>query len=143
MIKEIHFIYILDPSGNPIFIRENYVQGSEEFNHSLLSGFITALQSFASEFGGEELRIADLGNKTIFAKVGEKTGFQFILVTEKKVKHDKMLGILEQIHALFLEKFAQYSKVDDEKKREIMGSFIIDLNHILEPDDKLTGLFKS
>ena len=50
MIREIQFIYILDPSGNPIFIRENYIQGSEEFNHSLLSGFISALQSFASEF---------------------------------------------------------------------------------------------
>ena len=61
----INFIYILDPSGSPIFIRENYIQWSEEFNHSLLSGFITALQNFATQFGGEELEIADLGNKTI------------------------------------------------------------------------------
>lgn len=143
MIKEIQFIYVLDPSGNPIFIRENYVQGSEEFNHSLLSGFISALQSFASKFGGEELKVADLGNRTIFARVCNKTGFQFILITEKKVKHEKMVRILEQIHKLFLEKFAQYSKVDDEKKRELMGSFIEDLNRILEPSEKITGLFKS
>jgi len=143
MIKEIHFIYILDSSGSPIFIRENYVQGSEEFNHSLLSGFISALQSFATQFGGEELKIADLGNKTIFARVCKDTGFQFILVTEKKVKHEKMLGILEQIHTLFLEKFAHYNEADDEKKREIIGLFIMDLNNLLEPAEKLTVLFKS
>ena len=143
MIKAIHFIYILDLSGTPIFIRENYIQGSEEFNHSLLSGFITELQSFASSYGGEELKVADLGNKTVFARVCSETGFQFILVTDKKVKHEKMIETLEQIHTLFIEEFAHYNQEDDEKKREMMGSFIMNLNTILDPSDKFTKLFKS
>ena len=126
MMKEIHYIYILNSSGNPIFMRENYIQGSEKFNPALLSSFISALQVFASEFGADEMKVVELGNET-----------------DIKVKHKKMFKLLNQIKTLFMEKFSQYSIADDEKKSEIMGSFVLELNNILEPSDKLTNLFKS
>ena len=62
MIKEILCIYILDDMGTPIFIRENYIQGSGEANHALLSDFVTALQSFAQEFGEYETRVIELSD---------------------------------------------------------------------------------
>ena len=44
MIKEILCIYIIDDMGTPIFIRENYIQGSGEANHALLSDFVIDVQ---------------------------------------------------------------------------------------------------
>ena len=142
MMKEIHYIYILDGSGNPIFVRENYIQGSEKFNPALLSSFISALQVFATEFGADEMKVAELGNENIFtSKIS--TGILFLLVTDKNVKHKKMFKLLNQIKTLFLEKFSQYSVVDDDKKGDIMGSFVLELSNLLEPYDKLTNLFKA
>jgi hypothetical protein len=142
MIKEIHYIYIMDGSGNPIFVRENYVQGSQKFNPALLSRFVTALQSFATEFGQDEMRVAELGDENIFTTKID-TGIQFMLVTGKKVKHKKMFKLLDQIKTLFMEKFAKYSIADGDEKREIMGSFVFELNNTLEPIDKLTKIFKA
>ena len=58
------------------------------------------------------------------------------------IKHKKMFKLLTQIKSLFMEKFTEYSSSDDDKKREIMGSFVLELNNILEPYDKLTNIFK-
>ena len=142
-MKEIHYIYILNGAGKPIFIRENYVQGSQKFNPALISGFVSALQTFATEFGHDQMRVAELGDESIFTSKIDDAGIQFLLVTDKKAKHKKMFKLLDQIKALFMEKFTQYSISDNEKKREIMGSFVLELNNILEPYDKLTTLFKT
>ena len=67
MIREIHCIYILNDSGNPIFIRENFIQGTENADHAMLSNFVTALQSFAVEVGERETRSIDLETSKIFS----------------------------------------------------------------------------
>ena len=86
MIKEIQNIYILDSTGKPIFIRENYVQGTAEIDHGLLSNFINAIQSFASELGEKEARVIELGNGTIYSVKDSRYRIQFVLKCQKDTK---------------------------------------------------------
>ena len=144
MIKEILCIYIINDKGTPIFIRENYIQGSGDANHALLSDFITALQSFAREFGEKETRIVELSDAKILSTMDYITNYLFILKCDINSKNKKMFGILYKIKNLFIEKFTGYLASSEDKKKEIMISFELALNEVLaEPASTLSGFLKS
>ncbi|TFG06334.1 MAG: hypothetical protein EU539_07920 [Promethearchaeota archaeon] len=144
MIKEIRKIFIIDSEAKPVYIRENYIQGSGQVNYALLSKFIKALQIFAKEYGDdEETRIIEMGGQKIFALKDEFTNFQYVMVCQKDSNHKKMLKILNNIKNLFIEKFMGKYHSDNETKTQAMNSFILGLNEILEPVSKWENLFRS
>ena len=144
MIKEIMCIYIIDEKSNPIFIRENYLQGSGDANHALFSDFVTALQSFAREFGEEETRVIELGDAKILSTKDNITHFLFAIKCESNAKNKKMFGILNQIKNLYIDKFTGHLASSEEIKEEIMRSFEIEIIKIIsEPKDKLSNFLKS
>jgi len=144
MIKEILCIYIINDKGTPIFIRENYIQGSGDANHALLSDFITALQSFAREFGEKETRIVELSDAKILSTMDYITNYLFILKCDVNSKNKKMFGILNQIKNLFIEKFTGFLASNENKKKEIMLLFELALNELLtELKDSLSEFLKS
>ena len=120
MIKEILCIYIIDDKGTPIFISENYIQGSGEANHALLSDFVTALQSFAQEFGEDETRVIELSDAKILSSKDNLTNYLFILKCDTNSKNKKMFGILNQIKNIFIEKFTGHLASNEDIKRKIM-----------------------
>ena len=144
MIKEILCIYIIDDTGTPIFIRENYIQGSENANHALLSDFITALQSFAKEFGEEETRIVELSDAKIFSTLDSLTNYIFIIKSDINAKSKKIFEILNKIKNLFIDSFMGQLASSNEKKTKIMVSFEHNIDVLLEePSDKFLGFLKS
>ena len=144
MIKEILCIYIIDEQSNPIFIRENYIQGSGDANHALLSDFVTALQSFAREFGEEETRVVELSDAKILSSKDHITNYLFAIKCESNAKNKKMFGILNQIKNLFIDKFTGHLANSEETKKKIMLSFETDLSKIItEPTDTLSNFLKS
>ena len=144
MIKEILCIYIIDDTGTPIFIRENYIQGSENANHALLSDFVTALQSFAKEFGEEETRIVELSDAKIFSTLDSLTNYLFIIKSDMIAKSKKMFEMLKKIKNLFIDSFMGHLASSEQQKKKIMESFENALNELLEdPSDKFLGFLKS
>ncbi|MFX1338562.1 MAG: hypothetical protein ACFFDK_08120 [Promethearchaeota archaeon] len=144
MIKDILCIYILDEKGTPIFIRENYVQGSGDANHALLSDFVSALQSLAQEFGEDETRVIELSDSKILSTRDKITNYSFIIKSEIKSKNKKIFGILNQIKNIFIEKFTGHLASSVEVKKKIMLSFEEAINEIIaEPTDSLKGFLKS
>ena len=137
MIKEIQNIYILDSTGKPIFIRENYVQGTAEIDHGLLSNFINAIQSIASELGEKEARVIELGNGTIYSVKDSRYQIQFVLKCQKDTKAKKMFKILTDIKNLFLEKFSNYIEIGIGDKGKIISSFVDALHQMLEPSETI------
>jgi len=135
MIKEIQYIYILDSTGKPIFIRENYVQGTGEIDHGLLSNFINAIQSFASELGEKEARVIELGNGTIYSVKDSRYQIQFVLKCQKEAKSKKMFKILTDIKTLFLKRFSNYIETGIGDRSIIINSFVNDLQQMLEPNE--------
>lgn len=143
MIKEIQCIYIIDNMGKPIFIQENYVQGSGNPEHALLSDFISALQSFAKEFGEEETRIVELSDAKIYSIRDKILDYLFIMKCNVNSKNKKMFEILSKIKNLFINKFLGSLILSEDEKKIIMSSFEEELNKLLiEPDYSLEGFFK-
>ena len=144
MIKEILCIYILDDKGTPIFIRENYIQGSGDANHALLTDFVSALQSLAQEFGEDETRVIELSDAKILSTRDKLTDYLFIIKCDTNSKNKKMFGILNQIKNIFIEKFTGHLASSEEIKKKIMLSFEGALNEVIaEPTDSLSGFLKS
>ena len=137
MSKEIQCIYILDSTGKPIFIRENYVQGTEEIDHGLLSNFINAIQSFASELGEKEASVIQFGNGTIYSVKDSRYQIQFVLKCQKDAKAKKMFKILNDIKSIFLERFSSYIETGIGDRSKIISSFVNDLHQMLEPREPL------
>ncbi len=142
MIKEIQCIYILNDQGNPIFIRENFIQGTENADHAMLSNFFNALQSFAMELGENETRSIDLETSKIFSIKDSVTNYSFILKCDRNAKPKKMFKILQQIYNIFIDMFTGHIHDFEEAKSKIMPSFESALDEIIEPVKKFESLFK-
>ena len=143
MIKEILCFYIIDNKGTPILIRENYIQGLGNADHALLSDFITALQSFAKEFGEEETKMIELSDAKIYSTKDKLMNYNFIIKSDINAKNKKMFDTLNKIKNLFIDKFIGQLTSSEEKKKQIMVSFKDDLNKFLEPIDNIKGFLKS
>jgi hypothetical protein len=143
MIKEIHRFFILDDKGEPIYIRENYVQGSGNVNYALLSNFINALKSFAKEYGEDQTKSIELGDETIISSTDKMINYQFIIVCDKNSNKKNMLRILNDIQNIYIEKFLGNLYSNPETKKIIMDSFIEALNKLLEPITDFKDFLKS
>lgn len=144
MLKEILCIYIIDDKGTPILIRENYIQGSGDAKHALLSDFVSALQSLAQEFGEDETRVIELSDAKILSTKDKLTNYSFIIKCDTNSKNKKIFGILNQIKNIFIEKFTGYLASTDEIKKKIMLSFERELNEVIvDPNDTIAGFLKS
>ena len=136
MIKEIHRIYIIDSKAKPIYIRENYVQGSGSVDHALMSSFISALETFVREIENQNTEAINLHNEKIFISKDQLTTFLFILCCDPNTKPKKMFKILNDIKNLFINKFTGHFMDSIEEKKKIMNSFLESLDEILEPSSK-------
>ncbi|TFF93663.1 MAG: hypothetical protein EU544_05545 [Promethearchaeota archaeon] len=137
MIEEIKSIYIIDSKGNPFFVKELFTQDSENAEAVLLSNFIAALQTFASELGGKQAKIIKLGESKIFTLIDNLTKLYFVIKAKRDAKEKKILDILKKIKNLFINKFTGHLTDSEENKREIMKEFIPELDEILEPQDRV------
>ena len=141
MIKDIHRIYIIDKNAKLFYLRENYIQGLAPVDHALLSRFVGAMESFTTELGEEKTKIINLGEEKIFVIKDNISEFRFIVCCDMNSKPKKMLRILNNVMNLFLEKFTGYFTASDDIKRKIMGSFVEEINEILNPGSTIETLF--
>lgn len=142
-MDEIIWIYIIDSSGATIFSYENYVQGSSEVNHALLSHFIYALQSIAKNIEEDEIKKVDI-DKNKFFLINEKlTSFLFIIKTKQNAKSEIIKPILKKIKERFVEKFTGHFTLPVQEKIELLKSFKEDVKKIIEGKNHLINLIDS
>ena len=130
-MKKIHAIYIVKSDGTPIFIQDYHTQGSQHMDHILLTNFMNAFQSFATELGGEQLETIKFGDSKILMTKDQLTNIRFAIRADLKEKDKKLLPILRDIKNLFIQESTGKLYSNGEEKQKFLSSFEEKLHNLL------------
>jgi len=130
-MKKIHGIYIVKSDGTPIFIQDYHTQGSQHMDHILLTNFMNAFQSFATELGGEQLETIKFGDFKILMTKDQLTNIRFAIRADLKEKDKKLLPILRDIKNLFIQESTGKLYSNGEEKQKFLSSFEEKLHNLL------------
>ncbi|MHA1309664.1 MAG: hypothetical protein ACTSWR_10330 [Candidatus Helarchaeota archaeon] len=115
-MEEIIGLWLLNEDGKTIFSIENYVQGSEDYDSALFSGFVLSVSKFSSTIGEKKLERIEFGNSKIFLKKDKETNLIFVLRTIQNTNNKKMERLINNLNKKFNKKFKnnvnQYSFED-------------------------------
>ncbi|MHA2282146.1 MAG: hypothetical protein ACXAC5_14990 [Promethearchaeota archaeon] len=140
---EIIWINIIDDSGAIIFSYENYVKGTSEVNHALLSHFIHALQSVGKNLQEDEIKEVDIAKDKFFLIKEKLTSYLFIIKTKPHTQSEIIQLILKKIKNKFLQKFTGHFTIPIQEKIELLKSFKEDVKNIIEGKNHLLDLVES
>lgn len=142
-MQDLQSIYIIDQNGIPFFVRDMYVQGSEDADHALLTNFISAIQNFAEELGGEEAKTIKLGEAKIYSVKDKMTKIAFVIKANPKAKDKKVFSLLNTIKNTFIDIFTGKFTVGSEEKEILLDKFRQELDKIVNPIDKVSSFLGS
>ncbi|MFX1273605.1 MAG: hypothetical protein ACFFBP_11555 [Promethearchaeota archaeon] len=142
-MDEIIWIYIIDKSGATIFSYENYIKGTSQVNHALLSHFIHALQSVANNIKEDEIKEVLIDKNKFFLIKEKLTNFLFILKTKLNTESEIINPILKKIKDMFIERFAGHFTLPIQEKVKILKSFKEDVKRIIEGKNNVSSLIDS
>jgi hypothetical protein len=132
-MKGLEGIYVIDrKSSEVLFSYDTFIQGSGEWDLSLLSNIVTAFQGLAVEFGEKETKLIEFGEKKLFTSISEEYDIFFILRCSKKVNDEKFHKLLSQIKHMFIKNLRAYSLSPEEIKFVKTSIFGKDLSAILK-----------
>ncbi len=116
-MKGLEGIYVINRKNSEIlFSYDTFIQGSGEWDLSLLSNIISAFQGLAVEFGEKETKLVEFGDKKLFTSLNEEFDLFFIIRCNKKVNDTKFFTLLEQIKQMFVKNLKIYSLSPEEIK---------------------------
>ncbi len=118
MADNIKRIYIINGKKELIFSYNN-PEYETIVDESLFSRFILAMNSFAREFGEEQISNIDLGNEKIFYLKDKCKRNLFIVVFNKNVQINRKSIKLDEIKKLIIEKYIKKVYDLDKKKFEL------------------------
>ncbi len=101
-MEDIKSVMVLDDRREVIFSFANSVYGDTK-DEGVLSRFMLAMESFAREFGGNELKMVEVGSEKIYLLKDNFSGFLFIAVSHKHTKRKSIFKKLEKIRDMFNE----------------------------------------
>jgi len=130
-MNEINSLYIINYAGEFIFWQENTSQNAKKIDQEHLSSILSTLEMIASQIGGEEVKIIELGNSKFFISKDNMTGISFVLKCEKGVKPKKINQILRDIMNIFIGEFTGNFNSTQIEKVRIMKSFMNSLFEII------------
>lgn len=136
-MKEQVSFYIIDSSGNPLFSRETFIQGTNP-NTVLFSNFIVALDKFVKELGGEQTSVIKIGASQIFALDDMESKLKFIIKSSKTANPIEMERLLCDIRYLFQVIYAGHLNDPIDAKKELIDSFRTELDKLLKRGDNMS-----
>ena len=142
-MDEIIWIYIIDSSGATIFSYDNYINGTSDVNHSILTHFIHALQSVAKNIEEDEIRVVNIDKNKFFLIKEKLTSYLFIIKTKPNAKSEIINPILKKIKKKFVEKFTGHFTLPVQDKIILLKSFKEDIKRIIEGKNHLLDLLNS
>ncbi|MHA1280887.1 MAG: hypothetical protein ACTSQP_00150 [Promethearchaeota archaeon] len=133
MMKEnIQSIYIIDSTGKPLFILEIYKSGNKNVEHALITNFVSAIQSFATELGDQHANTIKLGDSMLYSIKDEISGIYFVIKTDLDAKQKRIFGILKDIKNLYINIILSKINASEAEKLEALKEF----------EDELSKIFK-
>ena len=136
------FWIIESETGEVIFSDECFVQGSENFNSALFTGFISAIQSFIQEIGEKKAETIELGSSKIHLAKEDQSKLIFVLRTNLNTKEKKMKKALDKIVTNFLDNYSKFLKTPEKLREHIFHGFHKDIHKITgETMEKRMGEF--
>ena len=142
-MDEIIWIYIIDSSGATIFSYDNYIKGSSDVVHSILTHFIHALQSVAKNIEEDEIKIVNIDKNKFFLIKEKLTSYLFIIKTKPNAKSEIINPILRKIKNKFVEKFTGHFTLPVQEKISLLKSFKEDIKRIIEGKNHLLDLLNT
>ncbi|TFF85670.1 MAG: hypothetical protein EU551_03555 [Promethearchaeota archaeon] len=142
-LEQIKSIIIVNSEKEIVFSFDNseYKNTKDE---EVVSKFILAMDSFAREIGGYDLKMVELGSDKIYSLRDEPTGFLFIALSHNKSKTKKISKRLKKIRNLFIKECINDTGFLTTDKEEIEMKFCQALEKIdaksLNIDNFLTSL---
>ncbi|MHA1274177.1 MAG: hypothetical protein ACTSQS_12170 [Promethearchaeota archaeon] len=132
MKENIQSIYIIDSTGKPLFILEIYKSGNKNVEHALITNFVSAIQSFATELGDQHANTIKLGDSMLYSIKDEISGIYFVIKTDLDAKQKRIFGILKDIKNLYINIILSKINASEAEKLEALKEF----------EDELSKIFK-
>lgn len=134
-MRAIESIWIINKEGETLFNEDFHNQGSKDIDSILFGSIISAVQSFAREFGEDSAKSFGLGNSDIYMGIDKSTKIIFALKCEKKASSKKIRQMLKKIKETFIENF-QKSIASGDMSLGLFSAFAKDLRDLLRLDSK-------
>lgn len=93
---------------------------------------------FATEIGGKETNVIQLGNSTILSSKDELSDIRFVLKCTKDVNQKKMMQVLNKIKNLFINTFTGHLYDADDVQKKLKVEFEDKLNKMLESESNVS-----
>ena len=138
----VNAVYIMDQSGALLFSYEDYKQGSKENSIAVLSHFLFALQSAASQVKSDQNKTLEMGNNRYFLTKEPLKNLLFIIKTLRDVNADLIYPILKEIRKKFMDKLAEQPFLHLDEKMQVYESFKGEIDKILKRDTNLDQFLK-
>ena len=136
MIKGIEGFYIVNQTDSELLgSYESINQSGEEWDMSIFSSAMNALQNFAKNFGQKETKFLDIGDTRVFANVDEAYKIIYLLRCKPKFKEKKARNILSKLKESFTENLRSYRLTADKIKdlrEDIFDRSVIEILKISE-----------
>ncbi|MFX0020524.1 MAG: hypothetical protein ACFFAF_17505 [Candidatus Hermodarchaeota archaeon] len=142
-MDEIIWIYIIDNTGATVFSYENYIKGTSQVNHTLLSHFIHAFQSVAKNIEEDEIKDLIIDKNKFFLIKEKLTSFLFIIKTKLNARSEIINPILKKVKDRFVDRFTGHFTLPVQEKIKILKSFREDVKRIIEGKNHLASLIES
>ncbi len=139
-MNNISGIYVVDNKELLIFTFERHRQNSNTVKNALLSHFIYALQSIASQLESDESRVIEIKNENYLIIKDSKINFKYIIKYSKETALDQISVILNKIKNKFIESFEGRLDLPVPMKTKLVASLRDDILEILEEEVGLKRL---
>lgn len=128
--------------GKPLYIYERYKKGDLQVENALITNFISAIQSFASELGEQHANTIKLGDSMLFSTKDQISNVYFVIRTDFKAKPKQIFKLLNEIKNLFINKVLSRLNASDDEKKELLKEFEKDLEKIIKEDDNIESFLQ-
>jgi len=120
-MNQIYGFWIIKEDGNVIFSHEYYIQGIDNIEDSLFSGFILSILQFSSVFGGKEIERIELGGSKVFIIKDKDTHLIFALKSNLEANNKKMIKTIKSIYNEFNKMFGK--EIENYSNEDLKKSF--------------------
>lgn len=141
-MREVYSIYVTSDENKLVYSHENFIQGSMKIDDALFSNFITAIQQFAKELGGEETKAITLSDYQIISAIDNISGYRIILKCDPKAKAKRLIKFANTLKNSFINVFTGHFSDSDEQKRALMNQFDNEIKELLKEGDSVSNFLK-
>ncbi|MGQ4874482.1 MAG: hypothetical protein ACP6IY_10475 [Promethearchaeia archaeon] len=142
MKENIQSIYIIDSTGKPLFVLDIYNPGNKNVEHALITNFISAIQSFATELGDQHANTIKLGDSMLYSIKDEISGIYFVIKTNLDAKQKRIFNLLKEIKNLYINIVLSKINASEAEKLEAFKEFEEELSKIVKKQGNIESFLE-